>query len=147
MIEYRQELGIGTKLKTYLGIDTYNEHQKKLVQNVKYCSDNQWQWVNSYYDGDVDSSWEFFKYPNKVFDCISSESMTNIFRPGMQHWGNDAVAYMKDTKFSGKEFKDKVVFYYTVKLYEEAVDEIDFDMDMQKQVLVELEKIKNELNI
>lgn len=43
-MDYRQELGIGTKIKLYLGMsleDNYNAHQKKLIQNVKYCADNQ----------------------------------------------------------------------------------------------------------
>ena len=147
-MEYRQELGLGTKLKTYLGMEAdakYDEHQKKLVQNIKYCADSQWQWVNSYYDGDKESSWGFFEDARRVYDTIYEESGTDIFRPGDQHWGKDAEAYLKDTRYAGKKFKDMVVLYYTAKLYEEAVDEIEFDMEQQKKVLNQLMEIKSEI--
>ena len=146
-MEYRQELGLGTKLKIYLGMEDakYDEHQKKLVQNVKYCADNQWQWVNSYYDGDKESSWGFFEDARRVYDTIYEESGTDIFGPGYQHWGKDAEAYLKDTRYAGKKFKDMVVLYYTAKLYEEAVDEIEFDMEQQKKVLNRLMEIKAEI--
>ena len=146
-MEYRQELGLGTKLKIYLGMEDakYDEHQKKLVQNVKYCADNQWQWVNSYYDGDKESSWGFFEDARRVYDTIYEESGTDIFGPGYQHWGKDAEAYLKDTRYAGKKFKDMVVLYYTAKLYEEAVDEIEFDMEQQKKVLNQLMEIKAEI--
>ena len=147
-MEYRQELGLGTKLKIYLGMEAdakYDEHQKKLVQNVKYCADSQWQWVNSYYDGDKESSWGFFEDARRVYDTIYEESGTDIFRPGYQHWGKDAEAYLKDTRYAGKKFKDMVVLYYTAKLYEEAVDEIEFDMEQQKKVLNQLMEIKYEI--
>lgn len=147
-MEYRQELGLGTKLKTYLGMEAdakYDEHQKKLVQNVKYCTDSQWQWVNSYYDGDKESSWGFFEDARRVYDTIYEESGTDIFRPGYQHWGKDAEAYLKDTRYAGKKFKDMIVLYYTAKLYEEAVDEIEFDMEQQKKVLNQLMEIKSEI--
>lgn len=147
MVEYRQELGLGNKLKSYLGVDEYNEHQKKLVRNVKYCSDNQWQWVNSYYDGDAEAAYSFFDNPQDVFNIIYDESGSEVFGPGYQHWGADARAYLKNTKFAGKEFKDKVVFYFTAKLYEEAVDEIEYDKDKQVKILNMLANIKNELNI
>lgn len=146
-MEYRQELGLGTKLKIYLGMEDakYDEHQKKLVQNVKYCADNQWQWVNSYYDGDKESSWGFFEDARRVYDTIYEESGTDIFGPSYQHWGKDAEAYLKDTRYAGKKFKDMVVLYYTAKLYEEAVDEIEFDMEQQKKVLNQLMEIKAEI--
>lgn len=147
-MEYRQELGLGTKLKTYLGMEAdakYDEHQKKLVQNVKYCADSQWQWVNSYYDGDKESSWGFFEDARRVYDTIYEESGADIFRPGYQHWGKDAEAYLKDTRYAGKKFKDMVVLYYTAKLYEEAVDEIEFDMEQQNKVLNQLMEIKSEI--
>lgn len=146
-MEYRQELGLGTKLKIYLGMEDakYDEHQKKLVQNVKYCADNQWQWVNSYYDGDKENSWGFFEDARRVYDTIYEESGTDIFGPGYQHWGKDAEAYLKDTRYAGKKFKDMVVLYYTAKLYEEAVDEIEFDMEQQKKVLNQLMEIKAEI--
>lgn len=149
-MDYRQELGLGTNLKLYLGMsedDKYDEHQKKLVQNVKYCTDNQWQWVNSYYDGDVESSHRFFEHAREVFDTIYEESGSDIFKPGYQHWGSDAKAYLKDTKFAGKKFKDMVVLYYTAKLYEDAVEEIEFNDEQQKKVLNELQEIKAECGI
>jgi len=146
-MDYRQELGLGNKLKIYLGIEDqeYNEHQKKLVKNVKYCADNQWQWVNSYYDGDKESSWGFFEDARRVYDTIYEESGTDIFRPGYQHWGKDAEAYLKDTRYAGKKFKDMVVLYYTAKLYEEAVEEIEFNDQQKRKVLDQLMEIKSEI--
>ena len=148
-MEYRKELGLGTKLKAYLGMnqdEKYDAHQRKLIENIKYCSDNQWQWVNSYYDGDKESSWEFFENARTVYDTIYEESGTDIFRPGFQQWGSEAKAYLKDTRYTGKNFKDKVVLYYTAKLYEEAIDEIQFSMEQKKKVLDQLMEIKSEIN-
>lgn len=147
-MDYRKELGLGTKLKTYLGMtddQKYDQHQKKLVENVKNCADSQWCWVNSYYDGDQESSWNFFENARNVYDTIYEESGTDIFKPGYQHWGPDAKEYLKDTKFAGKTFKDKVVLYYTAKLYEEAVYEIEFNERQQRKVLDQLMDIKTEI--
>ena len=147
-MDYRKELGLGTKLKTYLGMaddQKYDQHQKKLVENVKNCADSQWCWVNSYYDGDQESSWNFFENARDVYDTIYEESGTDIFEPGHHAWDKAAQEYMKDTKFAGKAFKDKVVLYYTAKLYEEAVDEIEFDERQQRKVLDQLMDIKSEI--
>lgn len=146
-MDYRQELGLGNKLKVYLGMEDkeYNEHQKKLVKNVKYCADNQWQWVNSYYDGDEEAAWGFFENAQHVFDIIYEESGTDVFGPGFQSWGDDAKAFLKDTRYAGKAFKDKVVLYFTAKLYEEAVEEIEFNDQQKRKVLNQLMEIKSEI--
>ena len=149
-MDYRQELGIGTKIKLYLGMsleDNYNDHQKKLIQNVKYCADKQCQYVNSYYDGDTETAHNFFENAKDVFDTIYEESGTDVFGPGYQHWGDDAKDFLKDTKFAGKKFKEMIVLYYTAKLYEEAVDEIEFNDIQKKKVLIQLQDIKSSLGI
>ena len=145
-MEYRQELGIGTKLKVYLGIDgEYNQHQRQLAKNVKYCADSQWQWVNSYYDGDTESSWKFFENARNVYDTIYEESANVVFGPGYESYGKNAESQLKNTKFAGKAFKDKVVLYFTAKLYEEAVEEIEFSDEQKKRVLNDLLEIKQEI--
>lgn len=146
-MEYRQELGLGTSLKAYLGVDEYDKHQKKLVQNVKYCADNQWQFVNSYYDGDVETAHRFFEHAEEVYDTIYTESGEDVFGPGIQAWGPDAKAFLKDTKFAGEKFKAIVVLYFTAKLYEEAVVEIEFNKQQQDRVLEDLKSIKAEKGI
>ena len=40
-----------------------------------------------------------------------------------------------------------VVLYYTAKLYEDAVEEIEFNDEQQKKVLNELQEIKAECGI
>lgn len=145
-MEYRQELGIGTKLKVYLGIDgDYNEHQCQLARNVKHCANSQWQWVNSYYDGDQESSWKFFENAKNVYNTIYEESAHGVFGPGYESHGKTAEAQLKNTKFAGKAFKDKVVLYFTAKLYEEAVDEIEFSDEQKKRVLNDLLELKQEI--
>lgn len=144
-MDYRKELGLGTNLKAYLNIEQYDQHQKKLVHNVKYCADNQWCWVNSYYDGDKESSWDVFEDARKLYDIIYDESGTDIFGPGYQSWGPKQKEYLKDTKFAGKKFKQIVVLYYTAKLYEEAVDEIEFNEQQKRKVLEQLQDIKSEI--
>lgn len=147
-MSFRKELGLGTKLKLALGMnedDKYDAFQKKLIQNVKYCADNQWQWVNSYYDGYIEDAHNFFKDARNVYDTIYEESGTDVFGPGYQHWGKDAEEYLKDTRFAGKRFKQMVVLYYTAKLYEEAAPEIDFNDKQKHMVLEQLKEIKSEI--
>ena len=86
-----------------------------------------------------------FGLTSEVETWQNEESGTDIFGPGYQHWGKDAEAYLKDTKYAGKKFKDMVVLYYTSKLYEDVVDEIEFDMEQQKKVLNQLIEIKAEI--
>ena len=86
-----------------------------------------------------------FGLTSEVETWQNEESGTDIFGPGYQHWGKDAEAYLKDTKYAGKKFKDMVVLYYTSKLYEDVVDEIEFDMEQQKKVLNQRIEIKAEI--
>lgn len=50
---YREQLGM-TTLKELLGVENLktglNLKQKKARKNIKYCADDQWQFVNSWYD-------------------------------------------------------------------------------------------------
>ena len=147
-MDFRKELGLGTRLKLTLGMneeDNYDATQKKLIQNVKNCTDNQWQWVNSYYDGYTDDALNFFNDARNVYDTIYEESGTDVFGPGYQHWGDDAKEYLKNTRFAGKRFKQIVVLYYTAKLYEEAAPEIEFTDEQQHKVLEQLREIKSEI--
>ena len=148
--EIRKILGLGSNIRQALGVPAetqFDQHQKKLINNVKYCADSQWCWVNSYYDGDIEDSWSFFEDASRVYDEVYEESGTSIFRPGFQGWGSDVEAHLKDTKFAGKNFKEMVVLYYVAKLYEEAIPEIEFPDDKIEKVISQLEEIKSNIKV
>lgn len=146
-MKYRQLLGLGNSIEECLQMEKFDQHQKKLIHNVEGCSDEQWAWVNSYYDGDKDDSWDFFENVENVYDIIYDDSGTDIFEPGYRHWGKDAKEYLKDTRLAGKAFKQMVVLYFTALLYEEAVDEIEFSEDQKQKVLDALKEIKSRIKL
>lgn len=132
-------------LKATLGLETYDAKQKKAIKNIKYCANDQWQFVNSYIDGD-DEIRPFLLDASNLFSTIYNESQENIYDEGCVHFGGACASFLKDIRFCGKEFLQKVTLYYTAKLMEDIFAEVDATEEEQKAVLETLMIIKNEIS-
>lgn len=145
---YRKMLGMPT-LAIFLGINSckndLNLKQKKAAKNIKYCAGDQWMWVNSWYDSKDESARAFMMNPEDLFNTIYSESLENVYDEGSRSWGSGATAYLKDVRFCGKQFLQKVAFYHTAKLLEESVPEVDGTEEDAERVAAELKALKNKL--
>lgn len=85
--------------------------------------------------------------PRELFSIIYSESQCNIYDEGYCGFGEAAKSWLKDIRFCGKKFLQTVAFYYTVKLLEESVPEVDGTEDDIERVAKELFEMKAELGI
>ncbi len=147
---YREQLGMPT-LKELLGVENLktglNLKQKKARKNIKYCADDQWQFVNSWYDEKSEDCRQLMMNPRELFDIIYSESQRNIYDEGYCGFGEVAKSWLKDIRFCGKKFLQTVTFYYTAKLLEDSVPEVDGTEEDIERVAKELFEIKMELGI
>lgn len=147
---YREILGM-PKLVNALGIasakDDLNLKQKKAVKNIKYCANDQWAFVNSWYDEKDEKAREYMMNPTELFNTIYEESLTNVYGDGSCCFNDWAKSYLKDIKFCGKQFLQTVVFYFTAKLLEESVVEVDGTEEDAERVANELIELKRKLGI
>ena len=146
---FREVIG-APKLTAMLGVSSLKEldmKQRKAQQNIKYCANDQWQYVNSWYDERNEKARAFMLNPRQLFDTIYSESLENVYEEGGCYFGRGASAYMKDIRFCGKEFLQKVALYYTAKLLEDSIVEVDGTEEDAVRVAKELLALKKELNI
>lgn len=147
---YRELTGM-PKLTAALGITStktdLNMKQKKAVKNIKYCANDQWQFVNSWYDERSEDARSFMMNPKELFNTIYNESMTNVYDEGFCGFGGGAESYLKDIRFCGKKFLQTVTFYYLAKLLEDSVPEVDGTEEDAERVGKELLELKVELGI
>lgn len=147
---YRELAGM-PKLTAALGITStktdLNMKQKKAVKNIKYCANDQWQFVNSWYDERSEDARSFMMNPKELFNTIYNESMTNVYDEGFCGFGGGAESYLKDIRFCGKKFLQTVTFYYLAKLLEDSVPEVDGTEEDAERVGKELLELKAELGI
>lgn len=147
---YRELTGM-PKLTAALGITStktdLNMKQKKAVKNIKYCANDQWQFVNSWYDERSEDARSFMMNPKELFNTIYNESMTNVYDEGFCGFGGGAESYLKDIRFCGKKFLQTVTFYYLAKLLEDSVPEVDGTEEDAERVGKELLELKAELGI
>lgn len=143
---YREQLGI-KKLSEAIGIakEDRNLKQKKAIKNIKYCANDQWMYVNGWYDEKSESCRQLMMNPRELFERIYSESLVNVYDEGFCGFGGGAEAYLKDIRFCGKAFLEKVTFFYLAKLLEESVPEVDGTEEDAIRVLEELKKIQAEV--
>ena len=117
-----------------------NLKQQKAVTNYKYCANDQWQFVNSWYDSRDEGARSYILDARNLFETIYSEALENIYGEGFCRFGAGASAYLKDVRFCGKKFLQTLSLYYTAKLMEEAVPEVDgTEEDAEKAAAVLLE--------
>ena len=143
---YREMLGIMT-LENACGIarESRNLKQKKAIKNIKYCANDQWQFVNSWYDCKDESARTYMMNARELFNTIYDESQKNLYNEGSVSWGSHVESYLKDIRFCGKDFLQKVTFYYTAKLLEESVEEVDGTEEDAQRVLEDLKTLKAEI--
>lgn len=146
---FREMLGI-PKLTSVLGIASLKEldvRHKKAQRNIKYCANDQWQFVNSWYDEKSEDARSFMMNPKALFTTIYNESLDNIYDEGSCSFGRGAEMWLKDIRFCGKRFLQTCAFYYTAKLLEESVPEVDGTDEDAERVAKELAELKAELEI
>lgn len=143
---YREQLGI-RYLPDAIGIkkEDRNLKQKKAIKNIKYCANDQWQFVNSWYDYQSEDARQYMMSPRELFNMIYSESLVNVYDEGFCGFGGGAESYLKDIRFCGKSFLQKVTFYYLAKLLEESVPEVDGTEEDAQRVLKELRELQAEI--
>lgn len=146
---YCEKLGL-PNLRAVLGLGSLNElnlRQKKAIRNIKYCANDQWQFVNSWYDEKSEDAREFMLNPRALFNTIYSESLENVYGDGYCIFKSGAVSYLKDIRFCGKQFLQKVTFYYLLVLLEESVSKVDGTNEDVERVANELLILKTELGL
>ena len=141
---YREMLGMDTLCKVLAveSLKDLNLHQKKARKNIKYCADDQWQFVNSWYDCEDEGARAYMMNAEELFSTIYHDSQENVYDEGCVSWGGGCKSFLKDVRFCGKKFLETVSFYYTVKLMEESVPEVDGTEEDAERVFEELKVLK-----
>ena len=141
-MKYSEMLGLGNISDlTNIPVEERNMKQKKAIKNIKYASDSEWQFVNSWYDEKSENAQDYFKHPQVIFNSIYNNSLNEVFDCGMECWNDEAQKWIKDIRFCGKDFLQKVVFIYTVRLLEEAVEEVELTEDEKIKVFEKLKEM------
>lgn len=146
---YRELIGM-PKLSIFLGVESLKElnaRQRKAVRNIKCCANDQWQYVNSWYDERCENSRTFMMNARELFDTIYHESLENVYNDGSCSFGRGAASYLKDIRFCGKSFLETVTLYYTAKLMEESVVEVDGTAEDAERVGQELLALKKSIEL
>lgn len=124
---FRELIGM-PKLSRFLGVESLkdlNQKQKKAVKNIKWCANDQWGFVNAWYDERSTEARDFLLDARAVFTMVYDESLKSVYAEGACSFGSGAERYLKDIRFCGKKFLQTVALYYTAKLLEEAVPEVE----------------------
>lgn len=146
-MKFREELGIDTfKVVLYkLGYHSLKElnyKQKLAAKNIKWAANDMWQFVNGWYDERKGSYREVFLNVEQLFKTIYKDMLTDIYDEGSVSFGPNVKSYLKHIKFCGKKFLEPITFYYTTKLLEEALPEIEATVKETLSVLNQLEELK-----
>lgn len=121
--------------------------EKKAVKNIKGCANDQWQFVNGWYDERNEDYRSFMMNPKELYSTIYSDSLDTVYYDGGVGFGAGAERFLKDIRFCGKKFLQTVAFYYTAKLLEESVIEVEGTEEDAARVGEELKALKEELGI
>ena len=77
---YREQLNM-PNLKTFLGVNSLNNdlnvRQRRAINNIKWCANDQWAWVNSWLDERSESARQYMMNARELFDMIYHESLVN----------------------------------------------------------------------
>ena len=149
-MELRKELGIDTLnvvLDKVCGstLKTLTTRQKLARKNIKWAANDQWQFVNGWYDEKEQSYREVFLNVEHLFNDIYKSMLTDIYDEGSVSFGSDVKQYLNHIKFCGKKFLEPVTFYYTTKLLEEALPEIEATEEETLSVLNQLKELKTKV--
>lgn len=144
---FREQMGM-PKLGPVLGVTKKSEltrKQQKALTNIKWCANDQWGYVNSWYDERSEEARKFMLDAASLFDTIYSESLANVYGEGFCIFNSSAQSYLKDVRFCGKKFLEIVTLYFTAKLLEEAVPEVEGTEEDAKRVADALMELKNRI--
>lgn len=149
-MKLRKELGID-KLKIVInnmGFESskdFNYKQKLAAKNIKWAANDMWQFVNGWYDEREQSYREEFLNVKRLFENIYKDMLTDIYDEGSVSFGPDVKSYLKHIKFCGKKFLEPITFYYTVKLLEDALPEIEATEEETLSILNQLKELKTKV--
>lgn len=149
-MNFRKELGIDTLnvvLDKVCGctLKTLTTRQKLARRNIKWAANDQWQFVNGWYDEKEQSYRDVFLNVNTLFETIYKDMLTDIYDEGCVSFGPSVKQYLNHIKFCGKKFLEPVTFYYTVKLLEDALPEIDATEEEIISVFNQLKELKTKV--
>ena len=149
-MNFRNELGIQTlqvvlQSMGYASKKDLDAKQKLAWKNIKWASNDMWQFVNGWYDERKQSYREVSLDVKKCFETIYKCMLTDIYDEGCVSFGPDVQKYLNHIKFCGKKFLEPVTFYYTVKLLEDALPEIDATQEEKDSVLQQLKELKTKV--
>ena len=149
-MNFRKELGIDKlgvviNLMGYPSLKDFNVKQKLAYRNIKWAANDMWQFVNGWYDERQESYREEFLNVKRLFENIYKDMLTDIYDEGSVSFGPNVKSYLKHIKFCGKKFLEPVTFYYTVKLLEEALPEIEATEEETDSVLNQLKELKTKV--
>ena len=146
-MRFRKELDIDTlnsMLYKICGcyLSELTSRQKLACKNIKWAANDMWQFVNGWYDEREQSYREVFLNVENLFATIYKAMLTDIYDEGCVSFGPDVQQYLNHIKFCGKKFLEPVTFYYTVKLLEDALPEIESTEQETSSVLDQLKELK-----
>ena len=140
-MNFRNELGIQTlqvvlQRMGYASKKELDAKQKLAWKNIKWASNDMWQFVNGWYDERKQSYREVFLDVKKCFETIYKCMLTDIYDEGCVSFGPDVQKYLNHIKFCGKKFLEPV------KLLEDALPEIEATQEEEDSVLQQLKELK-----
>ena len=149
-MNFRNELGLQTlqvvlQRMGYTSKKDLDAKQKLACKNIKWAANDMWQFVNGWYDERKQSYRDVFLDVKKCFETIYKCMLTDIYDEGCVSFGPDVQTSLNHIKFSGKKFMEPVTFYYTVKLLEDALPEIEATQEEKDSVLQQLIELKRKV--
>ena len=144
MPNFMKELHI-TGLNELTRKTKFTAKQQKAINNIKNCSDDKWEYVNSWYDEKDKDCRALILSPKKLFNIIYDDSLSYEYGDGYVAFNKEAQNRVKDIRFCGKEFLEKVTFYHVVELIQEAFSEVEGTQEDAERIIKELYEIRNEI--
>lgn len=143
---FREMLDLGT-LTIACGVakEARTLRHRKAIRNIRYCANDQWGYVNSWLDHRDESARAYVMNARELFDTIYDESLKNVYDEGSVHFGSHCESYLKEIKFCGKNFLQRVCLYYTAALLEDSIWEVEGTEEDATRIYNDLLQIKNSI--
>ncbi|MCR5022317.1 hypothetical protein [Ruminococcus sp.] len=145
-VNFKETLKI-RELTDVIGNTPLNMKQKKAVKNIRYCADNKWEYVNGWYDEENEDYRAFMLNPESLFDSIYTDSLTNEYDVGYVAFSRAAQERIRDIRFCGKEFLERVTFFYLIELMQESFAEVEGTEEDAVRIEKELIVMKERLGV
>ena len=145
-VNFKETLKI-RELTDVIGNTPLNMKQKKAVKNIRYCADDKWEYVNGWYDEENEDYRAFMLNPESLFDSIYTDSLTNEYDVGYVAFSSAAHERIRDIRFCGKEFLERVTFFYLIELMQEAFGEVEGTEEDAIRIEKELMSMKERLGV